>query len=208
MPDAKVTVESSSTSEPLTTKTNASGNFSFELQKGTYRVCGNRSGFVEKCQQAYVNSGATTKVSFVMSIVPQLSQPSSKLLDEALRKEAGNAAKNCGRVRVNGKPELTSECVIQQFRNHRAFWVRYDLLGVDSEVALGLAGNSGRVTAFLFDSFGTSHEGAPEDAVFLSDNHIVAVPCPTPVELHVSDAGRVTCFAQGKQGRWLGLEDN
>lgn len=87
-----------------------------------------------------------------------------------------------------------------------SFFGALRLMGVDSEVALGLAGNSERVIAFLFDSFGTSHEGAPNSALFFSNNHVVAVPCPAPVELHLSDNGRVTCFAQGGEGKWLGLE--
>ena len=208
IPDTRITVESSSTTEPLTAKTDGSGTFSVEVAAGAYRVCAKREGFVEKCLRASVNSGTSTKVSFVLSVVPQPPEASSKRLDDALRKDVGSAAKNCGHVRINDKSETASQCVLQQFRNHRPFLVRYDLWGVDSEVALGLAGSSDRVIAFLFDSFDTSHEGAPKSAMFLSDNHVVAVPCPAPVELHVSDNGRVTCFAQGGEGKWLGLEDS
>jgi hypothetical protein len=207
IPDTNITVESSSTTEPLTAKTNGYGTFSVELAEGLYRVCAKREGFVEKCLRASVNSGTNTKISFVLSVVPQQPEASSKLLDDALRKEAGSAAKNCGHVRINDKSEKASQCVIQQFRNHRPFLVRYDLWGVDSEVALGLAGSPDRVRAFLFDSFGTSREGAPKNAMFLSDNHVVAVPCPAPVELHVSGNGRITCFGRDGEGKWLGLED-
>ncbi len=207
IPDTNITAESSSTTEPLTAKTNGYGTFSVEVAEGAYRVCAKREGFVEKCLRASVNSGTNTKISFVLSVVLQQPEASSKLLDDALRKEAGSAAKNCGHVHINDKSEKASQCVLQQFRNHRPFLVRYDLWGVDSEVALGLAGSPDRVRAFLFDSFGTSREGVPKNAMFLSDNHVVAVPCPAPVELHVSGNGRITCFGQGGEGKWLGLED-
>ena len=206
IPDTNVTVESSSTTEPLTAKTNGSGTFSVEVAEGAYRVCAKREGFVEKCLRASVNGGTSTEVSFVLSVVPQPAEASSKLLDDALRKEAGSAAKNCGHVRISDKSETASQCALQQFRNHRPFFGALRLMGVDSEAAFGLAGNSERVIAFLFDSFGTSHEGAPNSALFFSNNHVVAVPCPAPVELHLSDNGRVTCFAQGGEGKWLGLE--
>lgn len=207
IPDTRITVESSSTAGPLTARTDGAGNFSVEVPNGVYRVCAKREGFVEKCFNVSVKGGTATRKSFVMSVVPQPPQPSSKLLDDVLRKEGGIASKNCGHVRANGKAEAASQCVLQRFRNHQAFLVRYGLLGVDSEVALGLAGNSEGVTAFVFDSFGTSRDGAPENAVFLSEDHVVAVPCPTPLNLRVSNTGKITCFEPGNEGRWLGLED-
>ncbi len=202
-----IIVESSATTRPLTVKTDGSGKFSVEVREGTYRVCGKREGFVQKCLRASVNTAAVTQVSFVLSLVSQPPQVSSRLLDHALQKQAGSGAKNCGRVCINADSEAASECVLRQFRNRHSFYVRYDLWGVDSEVALGLAGNSDHVVAFSFDSFGTSREGSPQSASFLSDNHVVAVPCPTPVELHVNNAGRVSCFSHGEEGRWLGLDN-
>ncbi len=195
IPGARITVTVMGSATPTRTVfSDASGDFSVEVPQNTYLVCSDQRGFVEKCLRVSVQRGNTRNLAFVLGVIQPPMQPRAKILDNALRQLAGSDARNCGRVRLSGSPTLASQCVLQQFQKRRAFLVRYDLPGIDSEVAAGLAGNGRNVSAFLFDSFGTSPDGAPKEAVFSHNNRLVLIPCPEPAQLRPTESGRVTCF--------------
>jgi hypothetical protein len=74
-------------------------------------------------------------------------------LEDELRDVAGRGATNCGRVPVGADGAAVDGCVVTAFSDGRAFYARYDVQGIDSLVARGIAGDpKGQVTLFLWDS--------------------------------------------------------
>ena len=74
-------------------------------------------------------------------------------LDKAMRLRAGKDAIDCGSVRRDEDSDTTDECVANGHARKRPFVARYDLRGIDSVVAEGVAGNAaGEVYVFRYDS--------------------------------------------------------
>ncbi|MGH9812717.1 MAG: hypothetical protein ACRD4T_06220 [Candidatus Acidiferrales bacterium] len=103
-------------------------------------------------------------------------------LDQEMKKLVPWAT-DCGRVPIRGNPEAATRCALDAFAAKRSFRVRYDLQGIDSFPAIGLAGNSdGSVTLLAFDSGG--HWRQP----------VYQWQCPAPIVLFRSSKGRLNCF--------------
>lgn len=185
-----------------TANTDAYGSFVIEIAEGTYHVCGEARGFPQECVKVSVEANQTSRPTLVLKMSEQPAQLSSIILDDALRHLAGEDATNCGRVRANSSSKVANTCVLRQFRSGHAFFVRYDLPSIDSEVAAGLASNSARASAFLFDSFGMSNETPPKEAKFEFNNRLISVDCPDPIALRVTQFGRITCFSRNKEWIW------
>ncbi len=106
---------------------------------------------------------------------------------------AGPTAVDCGRVEIRHDPSSASECVLNAFESKEAFFVRYDLPGMDSQVAVGLAGDrAGRAFGIAYDSMGWS--GQPPPSLRNEDKHLITTPCPKPVKLRKTARGQLTCF--------------
>jgi hypothetical protein len=111
-------------------------------------------------------------------------------MDRKLRKISGGSASDCGRVRIGQPPQTASQCVLDSFNAHKAFRVRYDILGVDTAMAGGLSqGKDGKIYAV---SFMASPYG--DGRITLLGQQVNAVLCPVPLALRLTPSGRVTCF--------------
>jgi hypothetical protein len=113
-------------------------------------------------------------------------------MDQHLRELAGPEAVDCGRVRVRESPDRATQCA---FKAQKPFYVRYDIQGIDSAVAGGLAAATvEKVYAVEFDSMGWASNGLPKTSKLSSDHHLITTPCPKPVKLLKTGSGRLTCF--------------
>ena len=116
-------------------------------------------------------------------------------MNARLRTLAGADAINCGTVQVRQDPSAATNCALGAFTREDAFYVRYYVQGIDSEVAGGLAyDKKGNMSALEFDSMGWDSEGLSKGSRLADGNHIIVEPCPPPVALHKSHSGRLTCF--------------
>ena len=124
------------------------------------------------------------------------------VMDQHLRELAGPEAVDCGRVRVRESPDRATQCAFRAFQAQRPFYVRYDIQGIDSAVAGGLAAATvTKVYAVEFDSMGWASDGFPKTSKLSSDRHLITTPCPKPVKLIKNGSGRLTCFPPGPKSR-------
>ena len=66
----------------------------------------------------------------------------------------GPRYRNCGRVTIDGNREQADACVLEAFAAKKAFLVRYDKLGIDSNVADGLMFSADKqLTVVHFDDW-------------------------------------------------------
>jgi hypothetical protein len=74
--------------------------------------------------------------------------------------------------------------------------VRYDLRGIDAEVAAGIVGKStDEVYAVMYDTpWGWSDQELPQGTRISDDKHLLTEPCPKPIRLIETPSGRLTCF--------------
>jgi hypothetical protein len=61
--------------------------------------------------------------------------PPEERLSNAIRRLAGDGAKDCGRVRLGETRTAVDACVVRAFRNQQPFFARYDKRSIDSSVA-------------------------------------------------------------------------
>ena len=123
------------------------------------------------------------------------SEPEPDVMQRQFSALAGPTAVDCGRVEIRQDPSTASGCALNEFQSKKAFFVRYDLQGIDSRVSAGLAGNSaGHVFGIEYDSMGWSKEGVRWPSVRSKDHHLITTPCPKPVKLRKTASGRLTCF--------------
>jgi hypothetical protein len=100
---------------------------------------------------------------------------------------AGPNAIDCGEVKINGDPKAATQCAVGAQKAGRPFRVRYDLMGIDSSVALAIVRTpTGTVGALMYDS-DPSGGGNVGEAVYPK-------PCPEPVHLWINPSGRINCF--------------
>lgn len=97
---------------------------------------------------------------------------------------------DCGRTSPEENPNKATDCALTAFHEHKAFLVRFDLQGIDSAVAIGLAGTEeGVVTALFFDGDPSGGGGTSITRQVVSQR-----VCPTPTTLFKSPKGRLNCF--------------
>jgi hypothetical protein len=105
----------------------------------------------------------------------------SGLMDHRMRSIAGNGAVDCGRVRINGDPQASLRCARKAISQRRAFFVRFDMSGMDSFLSEGFVGDgSGKVYSVKFDSLGW---GPAPDVEILDDSHDAVEICPKRVRI-------------------------
>jgi hypothetical protein len=97
---------------------------------------------------------------------------------------------DCGRVGIHGDPSHATQCTLAAFNAHKAFRVRFDKQGIDSDVADGLVGTAdGTVTTLMFDGDPSGGGGTS-----LFGQRVTPRPCPVPAQLFETRDGRLTCF--------------
>ena len=117
------------------------------------------------------------------------------MLDRNLRKRAGSGALNCGTVSIHGDPRAANSCALAAIESGRSFYVRYDLQGLDSRIALGITARTTTEAYLLeYDSWGWSNEGLKPSETLIEGNHILLTPCPKPVRLREVPDGQLSCL--------------
>jgi hypothetical protein len=97
---------------------------------------------------------------------------------------------DCGRVRIHADPTEATKCVLRAEGEGRAFRVRYDILGYDSDVAGGLVRTPrGQVYALSFDGDPRGFGGTS-----FRRQRVDQQTCPEPIHLYVNPKGRLNCF--------------
>jgi hypothetical protein len=103
---------------------------------------------------------------------------------------AGSHSINCGRVRIGQDPSQVTECTLEANAAGRPFRVRYDIRGIDSQVAVGLVKTpNGHLYSLSFD--GNPSGGGRTS---LLEQVVSVCSCPEPSRLYVNPKGRLNCF--------------
>ena len=109
-------------------------------------------------------------------------------LDNELLRD-GASSVNCGHVGARRDPVPSTDCALTAFRAKKPFHVRYELQGIDSDVAIGWRGTwDGSVTKFDFDGAPIGGGGTSEKWQQVSERN-----CPKPVRLSRANDGRLRC---------------
>lgn len=111
-------------------------------------------------------------------------------MEQGSRKLAGPNAIDCGRVPASQSPKAATDCALAAFKSQKPFRVRYNLRGIDSNVAAGLAMSPDqKLYAMEFDGDPMGGGGtSPERQLWRK------VLCPTPFSVRTTDSGRLTCY--------------
>jgi hypothetical protein len=111
-------------------------------------------------------------------------------MERKLKNISGSTAVDCGTVSIEDNPQNASQCVMDAFSSHKPSRVRYDIRGIDTALAGGLAqGRNGRIYALSF--MGNPHGGG---RTLLFAQQVEVVSCPSPPAMRLTSSGRVTCF--------------
>lgn len=186
----------------LTVQTDRDGQFSVELQPGSYEVCVVR--FPKSCRELLVEETSKSLEYLKFRINPADDPASSGLLNQCVRELSGPFATDCGRVRREVSPKRATKCALRAYKSRKAFYVRYDDKGIgDSEGARAIAANSaGEVYSLEFDSLGMDTTYLPPGTAMPDGFHTRVIACSLPIRLRVTrGSGELICFADG---RWLG----
>ncbi len=120
----------------------------------------------------------------------------SDLLEQRMKTLAPDAV-NCGRVGVRADPQKVTGCALDAFNRKKSFQVRYDLQGIDSDVAVGWVGMAdGTVIAISFDGDPMGRGGTSPSRQRV-DEHA----CPQPVKLFLSPEGLLNCFPTDRNAK-------
>jgi hypothetical protein len=100
---------------------------------------------------------------------------------------AGSQGVNCGRVAIRENPKAATDCGLSSFKAKKAFRVRYDLHGIDSNLAAGLVlSPNGKLFELYFDS-------DPSGGGHSQNQQCQVMTCPQPYALHVTKTGKLFC---------------
>ncbi len=106
-------------------------------------------------------------------------------VEQKLIEYAGSPSTNCGRLNVQAATaqlQAASSCAMQASKDHRPFYVAYDMPGM----TVAVAGNSeGKL-------FSVKGDGTGPGATVTSGE------CPS--QLRIAASGRINCFAPGEMG--------
>jgi hypothetical protein len=118
------------------------------------------------------------------------------LMERRSEELSGMGSTDCGTVGIRENPQRATKCALRVFSEGKPFHVRYDLMGIDSDVAEGIVGSAGgQVYELDFDGDPAGHEGTSRARQWVGVRN-----CPTPVHLWVNSDGRLECFGS-KQHR-------
>jgi hypothetical protein len=117
-------------------------------------------------------------------------------MDWRSRSLAGWNAVNCGTVSTHGDPAGATSCALKAQSVGRPFRVRYNIIGMDSDIAAGLVRTpDGHLYGIGFNGniFG-------QGGTSLRLQRVGQKPCPEPLHLYVNPRGRLNCFEQRPSG--------
>jgi len=181
--------------------TDRNGLYAIRLPAATYEICAAQKGFITTCRRVSRQIGDIA-VNFSLEWNPEslkaLQPAESEIMDRRLVVLAGNNAIDCGAVPVKGDTKKANDCARKALRQHKAFHVRYQFQGIDSQIFDGLAFDASRVGyGVVFDSMGISSDS--EDGISMPDgSHTIVKRCPEPVKLRKTRTGTLSCFKQSK----------
>jgi hypothetical protein len=106
-------------------------------------------------------------------------------LTHRLQDLAGEAALNCGGVRVQRDPNHVTDCALRAYGSNKSFYARYDIQGIDTEHAIGLAFDGNKIYVVIWN----------HDDLRLSNRESLDIQaCPLPTKLVKTASGRLNCF--------------
>ena len=112
------------------------------------------------------------------------------LLEERVEEIARGNSIDCGRVKIGEAPGSATACALAAHQAGKPFHVRYDIRGIDSQVAIAIVRDAtGNVSALAYDSDIQGGGGRGHQVVNSS-------ACPKPFHLWVNPSGRINCFQQ------------
>jgi hypothetical protein len=118
-------------------------------------------------------------------------KPFEDAMEIGSRKLAGTRAIDCGRVEILESPERATKCGLVAFQQHKPFRVRYNVQGIDSNVAAGLAlTEKGNLYEMSFDGDPRGGGGTSPRRQRWSKEL-----CPKPFQVRVTKSGRLTCYS-------------
>jgi ankyrin repeat protein len=136
-------------------------------------------------------------IALGVSAAVLIGQSAQISIENRLRKLAGRGATDCGRVRPQTDPSVSSACVVKSLANHQPFYVVYDTqeFAIDSHFIDGVAGDKlGNVYDVEFSSMGWSTEGPSGGTQLLDGGHVFVEPCSKPITLVKSIYKGLTCI--------------
>jgi hypothetical protein len=126
------------------------------------------------------NDTLATKIDFVRG----------DAMERRSRQLATMGAINCGRVGIGGNPKKPTDCALAANSAGAPFRIRYDIQGIDSDVAGGFARTpDGQLFALSFDGDPTGGGGTS-----FTRQHVTVTECPKPYHFYVNPMGRLNCF--------------
>jgi hypothetical protein len=127
--------------------------------------------------------------------VPSDRDPTRRIINERLSAIAAR-----GREEVtdcdgaDGKPHAAADCALRAFGDGKPFYAKYFFQGVDSFRFTGFAGDAdGNVYEVDYDSAGWMSRDLPKEAQLLDGKHTFVMPCPKPIYLVKTEAGKLAC---------------
>jgi hypothetical protein len=109
-----------------------------------------------------------------------------RTMDIKLLALAGKEAVNCGRVHLGQDPQLPTNCAQKSFAANKAFYVRYDREGIDTENATGFSFNGNLRKLYKVEYLHQLGGAGPRERLTL-------VPCSSPIKVNVNKNGLLTC---------------
>ena len=99
---------------------------------------------------------------------------------------------DCGTVKIGADPRPATDCALKAQSDGKSFRVRYNVLGIDSDVAGGI------VRTPAGELYGLSFDGDPsgQGGTSLVRQRSIRFACPQPYHLWVNRKGRINCFQQ------------
>lgn len=127
--------------------------------------------------------------------VPSERNPISRTIDDRLSAFAGRGATEVIECRdASGGLDDATSCALKAFGQGKAFTTKWYRPGIDSFGFTGFAGDAnGNVYELDYDSMGWSRLALPKGVQLLDDNHTFVMPCPKPIALVRTVAGKLTC---------------
>lgn len=146
-----------------------------------------------------IESSAGQAVLAGMLLVTTLyvhSASTADAMEKRTSRMAGPKAVDCGHVDASKSPKDATDCAQGAFLQHKPFRVRYDLQGIDSDVAAGLVLTpQGKLFAIFFDGDPYGGGGTSEQ-----NQRVYVQLCPKPVSVRVTPSGRLSCFSTQPRG--------
>ncbi len=109
------------------------------------------------------------------------------LLEKRSRHLVGSNSVDCGQVRIGGDPASSTNCALAANAAGKAFRVRYEIRGIDAEIAIAVVREPNGKVSMLELLRGPMVPG-------WWGQDLTVKTCPSPLHLWVNPSGRINCF--------------